>query len=159
MSAAVLGQECERYKMAARRQVQPTTRMNEGPSIIPATDSINSTDPAVDAAFDLPKFKKVFDRAYNDWFQTTCISPDLRTAVESQDVSIELFEKLTLNRQYQRYITLVEGRIRFDELPNAPHGEIVGCVIGMIMNQTGGTGSRAIFGMSSDNGLVTSRFF
>ena len=142
--------------MVTRRQVQPTARTNESPSVASTADSTTSTN-ASGAAFDLSKFKKLFDRAYNEWFQTTLISEDLRKAAESQDVSIEIFEKLTLNRQFQRYITLVDGRIRFDELPNDPHGEIVGCIIEMISTQIGGTNSRATFSMTSDNGSIRSR--
>lgn len=143
--------------MVTRRQVRPTAHTNEGPSIASTTDSTNSANATGEATFDLPKFKNLFNRAYNEWFQTTLISEDLRKAVESQDVSIELFEKLTLNRQFQRYITLIDGRIRFDELPSDPHGEIIGCVIEMISTQVGGTSSQATFSMTSDNGSIPSR--
>jgi len=139
--------------------MQSTARTNEGPSVAFTTDSTNSINATGEAAFDLPKFKKLFGRVYNEWFQTTLISEDLRKAVESTDVSIELFEKLTLNRQFQRYITLVEGRIRFDEPPSDPHGEIVGCIIEMISTQVGGTNSQATFSMTSDNGSIPLRCF
>jgi len=141
--------------MVTRRQ--STARTNEG-SVASTTNSSNSIS-ATGAAFDLPKFKKLFDQVYNQWFQTTLIREDLRKTVESTDISIELFEKLTLNRQFQRYITLVDGRIRFDEPPSDPHGEIVGCVIEMISTQVGGTNSQATFSMTSDNGSIPSRCF
>jgi hypothetical protein len=83
MCAAVLGSELPVIRMVTRRQVRPTAHMNEGPSVASTTNSTNSANATEAAAFDLPKFKKLFDRAYNEWFQTTLISEDLRKAVES----------------------------------------------------------------------------
>jgi hypothetical protein len=40
------------------------------------------------------------------------------------DIDMDLFDKLTLGKRYPHYIALIDGRIRFDETPNAPRGQI-----------------------------------
>lgn len=37
--------------------------------------------------------------------------------VEGVEITIDMFEALTRNRELQRFIALVDGKIRFDELP------------------------------------------
>jgi hypothetical protein len=73
-------------------------------------------------------FRKTFARAYNIWYRSNSLPPELRTEVESRKVTADEFEKLTLNLQFQRYIALIDGRIRFDELPGRPHGAIIGTI-------------------------------
>lgn len=67
--------------------------------------------------------------------------------------TIPEFEKLTLNKQYQRYITLEEGKIRFDELPLRPHGEIVGLLNSVIARQVEGANYLDGLECASDNGI------
>lgn len=55
--------------------------------------------------------------------------------MESYEVTVEEFEKLTTNRQFQRYIALIDGKIRSDELPGPPHCEIIGKVIQLLGRQ------------------------
>lgn len=45
--------------------------------------------------------------------------------MEAQDVDIDLFDRLTLKKQNQRYISLLDGRIIFHEVPNTPHGRVI----------------------------------
>ena len=40
-----------------------------------------------------------------------------RKQVEGVEITIDMFEALTRNRELQRFIALVDGKIRFDELP------------------------------------------
>lgn len=45
--------------------------------------------------------------------------------ITSVHVSEEDFLKLTESRELAKYIALIDYRIRFDELPLPPHGEII----------------------------------
>jgi hypothetical protein len=51
------------------------------------------------------------------------------------------FDQLTMNKQLQRYIALLDGRIKFFDIPNCPHGELIGHLTFAIGNQLG-IGSR-----------------
>ena len=83
--------------------------------------------------------RREFDTAYNAWFRSNYIAPDLRAVVESYDVTAEEFEKLTRNQQFQRYISLIEGKIRLDELPGPPHGALIGKVVKILGHQLDGS--------------------
>ena len=65
-------------------------------------------------------FHKDFNRKYHEFYLSSAIDADLERRVSEFDITIPEFEKITLNKQYQRYITLEEGKIRFDEIPAAP---------------------------------------
>jgi hypothetical protein len=69
-------------------------------------------------------FEKIFNRAYNQFYVSHNVDVELKRTITENEITILEFEKLTLTKQYQRYITLEDGRIRFDELPMRPHGEI-----------------------------------
>jgi hypothetical protein len=38
---------------------------------------------------------------------------------------MDLFDKITLGKEYQNRIALIDGRVRLDEIPLKPHGEII----------------------------------
>ena len=44
--------------------------------------------------------------------------------VTSRSISVEDFQTLTTGQQLARYIALIDRKIRFDELPKKPHGEL-----------------------------------
>jgi Uma2 family endonuclease len=81
------------------------------------------------------QFIKVFNSAYNEFYQNNALSDTTRKLIEAQDVDIELFDHLTEKKQNQRYISLLDGRIIFHELPNAPHGEIIDRIHDIIWRQ------------------------
>jgi hypothetical protein len=90
------------------------------------------------SADDLCRFQKDFNRAYHQFYLSRPIAADLDRRVPEFDITIPEFEKITLNKQYQRYITLEEGKIRFDELPLRPHGELARLLISIIARQVEG---------------------
>ena len=104
---------------------------------------------------DYETFRKSFDKAYNTWFQSNFITEDLRAIVESYENTAEEFEKLTKNRQFQGYIALIEGKIRFDELPGPPHGAVVGKLIKLLGRQLDGPNSLEILAMVNDDGMIS----
>ena len=99
----------------------------------PITDA---NTPAVQMTF--ADFQKDFNRAYHQFYLSRIIDADLKRRVSEFDITIPQFEKITLSNQYQRYITLEEGKIRFDEIPVAPHREIAYLLNSMIGRQVEG---------------------
>jgi len=95
-----------------------------------------------------------FNRAYNQFYLSGSVDQDLKRKISEYDITISEFEKLTLTKQYQRYITLEEGKIRFDEMPTSPHGEIVGLLSLMIGRQVEGADNMAVLIGANDNGIV-----
>lgn len=91
----------------------------------------------VDPQPQLPEaqFIKVFNSAYNEFYQNNALSDTTRKLIEEQDVDIELFDHLTEKKQNQRYISLLDGRIIFHELPNAPHGEVIDRIHDIVWRQ------------------------
>jgi hypothetical protein len=91
----------------------------------------------VDPQPQLPEaqFVKVFNSAYNEFYQNNTLLDNSRKLIEEQDVDIELFDHLTEKKQNQRYISLLDGRIIFYELPNAPHGEVIDRIHDIVWRQ------------------------
>lgn len=152
MPAAILGADYERVR--TRSNTLTASQSSKPSKVVTNSTSVasSSTDvPMQNANFDFKKFRSLFDRAYQSWFSTKYIPLELRQQVESQDISIDDFLRLTKNRQFQRYISLIDGKIRFDELPDAPHGEIIGCVTKMIDRQLDPNNNLEILEEVSDN--------
>src|SRR5277367_246925 len=94
----------------------------EGETNNPPVDASESVDPQAPLPF--ADFKKIFNAAYNEFYRNNSISEKTKELIDAQDVDIESFDRLTINKQHQRYISLLDGRIIFHEVPNAPHGEV-----------------------------------
>jgi hypothetical protein len=99
-------------------------------------------------------FQKDFNRAYNQFYLSRGIDAYLKRRVSEFDITIPEFEKLTLNKQYQRYITLEEGKIRFDEMLMRPHGEIAGLLNSVIAPQVEGANYVDGLECALDNGML-----
>jgi hypothetical protein len=70
-------------------------------------------------------------------------------------VDVEDFLKLTKNRNLQRYISLIDNHIRFDEIPGSPHGELINYITLLLGNQFQNTNvGKLLYGMA-DNGMVS----
>lgn len=119
---------------------------------VDAEPTIETTTSPVQMSF--ADFQKDFNRAYNQFYLSRRIDADLKRKVSEFDITIPEFEKLTLNKQYQRYITLEEGKIRFDEIPMRPHGEIVGLLNSVIARQVEGADYADGLECASDNGML-----
>jgi hypothetical protein len=92
------------------------------------------------------EFRTVFSRAYNEFYKISAVDATLKRQVTSFPLTMEQFDMITKNLQYQKYVSLIDGRIRFDSLPDAPHGEIIGDLVAMISHQiSGATGLPALF--------------
>jgi len=71
-------------------------------------------------------------------------------AVATQVVDMEEFDRLTENKQYARYVSLLDGRVIFHEVPNAPHGEVIDSIAFSISTQL----DRTKFIGAVDNGRI-----
>ena len=138
MSAVVFGVEDDR-----RIRIKMTSSQ---PSVVTDTNT---------EIIDYETFRNSFDKAYNTWFRSNFITKDLRTIVESYEITAEEFENLTKNRQFQRYIALIEGKIRFDELPGPPHGAVIGKMIKLLGRQLDGPNNVEILVMVNDDGMIS----
>jgi len=98
----------------------------------------------------LQDFEKIFNSTYHDFFYFNKFSASAEQAISSQDVDVEEFDRLTIQKQYQRYIALSEGPIIFHEVPNAPHGEVISRLHDIVARQL----DLSVFAGSSDNGMI-----
>ena len=67
----------------------------------------------------------MFDRASDQFYRGKHIEQGILDEINKHEISVDQFGKLTLGKQYPRYISLIEGKIRFNEIPNRPHRELV----------------------------------
>lgn len=99
-------------------------------------------------------FKRLFDRAYNQWHRNGVINEELAEKVTSQSISVEDFQKLTTGRQLARYIALIDRKIRFDELPEKPHGELTHFLAMILSRQFDEGAIGAVLVGCSDHGMI-----
>jgi hypothetical protein len=117
-------------------------------------DAESITDPNTSAMqMTFADFQKDFHRAYHQFYQSRAIDAGLERRVSEFDITIPEFKKLTMKKQYQRYITLEEGKIRFDEIPLRPHGEIASLLNSMIARQVEGANYTDGLEGALDNGM------
>jgi hypothetical protein len=70
--------------------------------------------------------RRLFTRVYNKWSRSETVAEEEMSSLTSMYVSEEEFLKLTGNHEFSKYIALIDYHVRFDELPDCPHGEIIG---------------------------------
>jgi hypothetical protein len=104
---------------------------------------------------DKKEFKEVFNNIYQHFYEHHSISEVDQKVISNQSIEIEEFDVLTERKQYQRYISLLDGRIIFHEIPNAPHGEVIAHVHDAVWSQL----DHATFQGCSDNDLPLSNIF
>jgi len=78
-----------------------------------------------------PYYRRITGRdvPIHSYFRVTKISTEEENLISSQEVDIDEFDQLTEHKQYARYISLLDGWIIFHEVPKAPHGEVVDCLV------------------------------
>ena len=105
-------------------------------------------------SFKYRAFKKLFDRAYNEWYRSGSLNEELGEKVISQTISVEDFQRMTTGRQLSRYVALIEGKIQFDELPKRLHGELAHFLSMSLSRQFDEGGIGAVPVSYSDNGIL-----
>jgi len=119
---------------------------------VDAKPTVDRASPPVQVSF--ADVQGDFNRAYNQFYLSGSIDEDLKRKISEYDITVAEFEKLTLTKQYQRYITLEEGKIWFDEMPKSPHGQIVWLLSSMIGRQVEGADNVDVLIGASDNGIL-----
>jgi hypothetical protein len=110
--------------------VQPSTlTSNPLQSALASNSTTTGPSPSItarDQANKNKQFMKQFNRLYDQFYQHGNVDQDLLKEVSGIVIPMDLFDKITLGKQYQRCAALVDGKIRFDDVPLAPHGDIIG---------------------------------
>ena len=96
------------------------------------------------------EFAKLFNRVYQNFYNANEISLEEEKLISSQKIDLDEFDRLTQHKQYARYISLLDGRIIFHQVPNAPHGQVIDCLIFSIHSQI----DRNMFIGAVDNGII-----
>ena len=75
----------------------------------------------------------------------------MKRKISAYDITIPEFKTLIVIKQYQRYITLEECKIWFDEMLTFLHGEIILLIFLIIAYQVEGVNSVAVLIGANDN--------
>jgi hypothetical protein len=104
----------------------------------------------------MKELRRLFNRVYTKWSRGEQIDEGTVAAISNLEVSEEHFLALTSKREYSKYIALIDYRIRFDEIPLEPHGEVISYMIDHLSNafQTRSQ-THVLFGASA-NGMASS---
>jgi len=113
----------------------------------PSCESVSETSPP---QLSVVEFRKVFGRVYQKFYKDKKISEEDQNLISSQEVDLDEFVRLTACKQYERYISLLDGQIIFHEVPNAPHGQVIHCLVFSINSQI----NRNMFIGAVDNGVT-----
>ena len=131
-------------------EAQDTGKAVSHNPVLEGTPSSQLTNPQPQLS--VAEVTKLFNAAYNEFYRNNKLSERTRKLMEAQDVDIDLFDRLTLKKQNQRYISLLDGRVIFHEVPNAPHGQVIDKLRDIIWRQV----DHNIFQGCSDNDLPLS---
>jgi hypothetical protein len=117
--------------------------------------TISSLVPAADEE-PIKELRRLFGRVYTKWSRREQIDEGTLAAISTLEVSEEDFLALTGNREYSKYIALINYRLRFDEIPLRPHGQVISYIVDHLSNvfQTRSQ-AHVLFG-ASDNGMASS---
>jgi len=137
------------------RSATPSTRTDDttNPSVRqrpPESKNQTNTPPSPPTPVSPQDFRKVFNSIYQRFYKFNEITVDDKMAVATQVVDMEEFDRLTENKQYARYVSLLDGRVIFHEVPNAPHGEVIDSIAFSISTQL----DRTKFIGAVDNGRI-----
>jgi hypothetical protein len=101
------------------------------------------------------QYTKKFNKLYDQYYRYNNVDQTLMDEVCTTEISMELFDKITLGKEYQNRIALIDGRVRLGEIPLKPHGEIVDHLKYKITQMLGQDLPRATFMGVADNGMIS----
>lgn len=116
----------------------------------------HAVDYAAISEMSFTEYQRMFNAIYDEYFHSRKITGPSAKLIAARLVSIPEFDKLTSNKQLQRYISLLDGRIIMHEVPDCPHGEVIGHITTSIIRQLGVGTPGAIMVFESDNGILLS---
>jgi len=141
--------------------LDPSSRFRQMLSV----PSSNSNDPetgtsspttATTNAIQVKQYIKNFNKLYDQFYRYDKVDQALMDEVCGTYITMDLFDKITLGKQYQSRITLIDGKVRLDEIPLKPHGQIIGHLNYQIMQMIGQDLPGATFMPIEDNGMSAS---
>ena len=94
------------------------------------------------------EFKAIYNGVYQRFYRLKKISAEDESQIAAYEVDIDEFVRLTEHKQYAGYISLIDGRVIFHEVPNAPHGQVIDYLVISITSQLNLT----MFAGAVDNG-------
>lgn len=121
----------------------------QGPVATPTPSSVDPTP-------DIKDLRRMFNKVYSKWSRSELVDEEDMTAITSVHVSEDNFLKLTHSRELAKYIALIDYRIRFDELPKRPHGEVAGYMNNYLGEVFQSTSPAGVLFPASDNGIMSS---
>ena len=98
-------------------------------------------------------YRTIFESIYSEFDRDRKITTTSQRRVAARLVTLEEFDQLTLNKELQRYISLIDGRIKMHTVPNAPHGEVIGYLTVSISHQLAIGTAASVMMVASDNGM------
>ena len=152
---------CRTYSTAAASTQSSITTLSQSPpytahdaktldsSGTPSTSSESVSETST-CQLSTVEFEKIFNRVYWTFSNVNKISTEEEEWISSQEVGLNEFDRLTEHKQYAHYISLLNGRIIFHEVPNAPHGEVIDCLVFSIHSQI----DRNVFLGAGDDGII-----
>ena len=125
-------------------------------TVTPHESSVSTPTPSIeDPAQNLNELRRLFNKVYKKWSHSEPVDEDDMASITSQYVSEENFLKLTESREFAKYIALIDYHIRFDELPLAPHGEIISYMSDFLSGVFQTTNPANVLFGASDNGMAS----
>ena len=121
----------------------------------PETGTSSPTTARADT-IQVKRYIKNFNKLYDQFYRYDNVDQTLMDEVCGTYITMDLFDKITLGKQYQSRIALIDGKIRLDEIPLKPHGQIIGHLNYKITQMLGQDLPGALFMPIEDNGMSAS---
>jgi hypothetical protein len=99
------------------------------------------------------QYIKNFNKLYDQFYRYDNVDQTLMDEVCSTYITMDLFDEITLGKQYLSRIALIDGKDRLDEIPLKPHAQIIGHLNYKITQMLGQDLPGATFMLIEDNGM------
>jgi hypothetical protein len=131
-------------------------RSTSGSRVVSESPFLSSADTPSDTPIALKNIRPLFNRVYKAWSQREHVDKEEMINVTKHYVTVDDFVRLTENRELQKYIALIDNRIRFDEIPLQPHGQIISYMTDLFSEQFQTKQPGNVLYGAADNGVATS---
>ena len=107
-------------------------------------------------AIQVKQYIKNFNELHDQVYRYGNVDRTLMDQVCDTYITMDLFDKITLGKQYQGRITVIDGKVRLHEIPLKPHGQIIGHLNYKITQMLGQDLPGATFMPMQDNAMNAS---
>jgi Uma2 family endonuclease len=119
-------------------------------SSLRSADALSDTPPVA-----LKDIRPLFNRVYKAWSQREHVDKKEMSNVNKHYVTVDDFVRLTESRELHKYIALINNRIRFDEIPLKPHGQIISYLTDFLSEQFQTNQPGNVLYGAADNGMAS----